>query len=107
MPLSEKADNFNKLKFVHYWNGNGTWEQWSETVMPVTNNRITLSYTTQIASAGAASNVYYTTNSIAFESTAHNKFVHIGGYRANFAGSNTSTSDITRITKVIGIGRKA
>ena len=106
MPLSENAYNFNKLKFVHFWNGNGTWQQYNETIMPLTDNKITLSNIVQIASAGSSGNVYYTTNSIAFESTAHNKFVHIGGFRANFGGTNTSTVDVTRITKIIGIGRK-
>lgn len=105
MPLSEKADNFNKLKIVHFWNGNGNWASYGETIVPITNNRITLSHISDISTASGST--YHVTNSIAFESTAHDKFIHMGGWRASFINNgNTSTSDITRITKIIGIGRK-
>ena len=108
IPLSEAADNFEKLKFEHHWNGNGTWENWVETIIPVKNNtnNITLSNITQISTANNNGAVYYTTNVIKFDTTAHNKFVHIAGFRSNFANANTSTTDITIITKVIGINRK-
>lgn len=103
MPLTEAADNFEKLKFIHYWNGNDTWVNWAETIMPVTDDYITLSNITQINNNGA---VYFSTNVIKFETTAHNKLIHIAGYRNTFKNENPSTTDITHITKVIGINRK-
>jgi len=102
IPLSEAADNFEKLKFVHYWYGNGTWSNWTETVMPVTDDNITLSNITQI---NTGDGVYFSTNVIKFDTTAHNKFVHIAGYRNTFKNENPSTTDITYITKVVGINR--